>query len=69
MVLTETEYNQFKVAVIALQSGAVAHVTKDGTTVEYFEKDLPFLLSQISGYEMAHGTTAVRTYAKQIRRR
>lgn len=69
MVITESEYQQFRAAVIALGSGSVARVTKDGTTVEYFQKDLPFLLSQISDYEMVHGAAAVRTYAKQVRRR
>ncbi len=71
MLLTDTEYESVRAAYLELFTGQETSqvVWANGKTVSYFKKDAENLKMLIDGYEAANGTSHVRTYAKNIRRR
>jgi uncharacterized protein len=71
MELTAAEYATVRAAYFSLISGQeVARVIlPSGKRIDYHPKDIKYLAALVSGYEMANGTAAVRTYARNVRRR
>ena len=73
MVISESEYQSCRAELLKLYTEReVSRVSlSSGKTVEYFDRQsrIEKLEAIVTSYEIANGTTATRTYARNIRRR